>query len=120
MDDISFEIDERMFAYGNFPKCPECNGPARPNVHMFADLNWVGARTAKQEKLYKNWLSEIDLQQLLIIEIGAGMIIKNVRLEAKRLGCPVVRINPDQYEVEKGAAIQLGALEALSELEKLT
>ena len=120
MDEISFKIDERMFAYGNFPRCPSCDGPARPNVHMFADTNWVGSRTAKQEKQYKSWLSDIDLQKLLIIEIGAGMIIKNVRLEAKRLDCPVIRINSDHFKVDKGASVQLGALEALIELNKLT
>ena len=117
MDDISFEIDSKNFAYGKCPKCENCGGPSRPNVHMFADLEWVGSRTAKQEKRYKSWLKSIDLEKLLIIELGAGMIIKNIRLEAKKLDVDIIRINPESYEVNKGASIKAGSLEALTFLD---
>ena len=119
MDKLTMNIDTRGFATGELPKCPSCGGPARPNVHMFADLEWVSSRTAKQEKRYKEWQKSIDLDELLIIEIGAGIIIKNARLEAKRLGAPVIRINPDNYEVENGAAIARGALTGLKEIDTL-
>ena len=37
-------------------------------------------------------------------------------LEAKRLQVPVIRINPQDFKVENGAAIATGALEALEQL----
>ena len=116
MDELKLKFDSRIFATGEYPKCPACNGPARPNVHMFADLEWIGSRTATQEKRYKAWLNSIDKEDLLIIELGAGVIIKNIRLEGKRLGVPIVRINPDDSGVELGASISCGALEALNHL----
>jgi len=119
MDDLKLSIDARNFAKGEYPTCPKCNGPARPNVHMFADLDWVGSRTALQEKRYKAWLETISRKDLLIIELGAGVIIKNIRLEAKRLGVPIIRINPDESDVENGASISCGALEALEHLDKM-
>lgn len=119
MDSIEFEIDARNFALGEFPKCPKCGGPARPNVHMFADLEWIGSRTAKQERRYNSWLESINRDELLIIELGAGVIIKNIRLEGKSLGVPIIRINPDESEVEKGASISTGSLEALKQLNGL-
>ena len=85
---------------------------------MFADLEWNSIRTAQQEKRYKEWQKSIDTEDLLIIEIGAGVIIKNCRLEAKRLQAPVIRINPDHSETVNGAAITCGALEALQSLNK--
>ncbi len=116
MDDLKIEIDNRSFAEGGFPFCPQCGGPARPNVHMFADLEWVGSRTAIQEKRYKNWLDSTSKENLLIIELGAGVIIKNIRLEGKRLGVPIIRINPNESKVESGASITCGSLEALENL----
>ena len=121
MDQIEYKIDSRSFAVGDLPKCPNCGGPARPNVHMFADLEWVGSRTARQEKRYQSWLDSINMEDLLIIEMGAGTIIKNIRLEAKSLKAPVIRINPTDSAVEKGASISEGALSALTHLDqKLT
>ena len=119
MDELNLVFDPRNFAEGDFPVCPECKGPARPNVHMFADLAWVGSRTAQQELRYKTWLNSINKNDLLIIEIGAGLIIKNVRLEGKRLGVPIIRINPEESKVENGASINCGSLEALEHLNDL-
>jgi hypothetical protein len=67
----------------------------------------------------KDWLSSINSEDLLIIEIGAGTIIKNVRLEAKRIGAPIIRINPSDSKVSMGAPITCGALEALIKLDSL-
>ena len=115
--DHDIKVDKRGFAAGDLPECPDCRSMARPNVHMFADLEWNSSRTAKQEKNYRQWEKSINPAELLIIEIGAGIIIKNCRLEAKRLNAPVIRINPDHSETENGASISCGALEALTQLQ---
>ena len=63
-------------------------------------------------------------KNLLIIELGAGTSVPTVRFfcerSMKEFGCNMVRINPRDYQVPKGAtAFACGALEAIEILDLL-
>ena len=116
----NFVVDERLFAQKPFPKCPHCGGASRPNIRMFGDREFAGDRSARQEIRYRDWLASIDIDDLLIIEVGAGIAIQNVRLQAKKIGASLIRINPNEAEVKNSddCSIPLGALEALLKIEE--
>ena len=59
---------------------PRRNGHLlRPNVLMFGDWNWLGGRTAIQEDRCEAWAKEINPEEVVVIEMGAGTAIPTVR-----------------------------------------
>lgn len=121
------EVDELSFrARGPLPRCARCGALLRPNVLMFGDFEWEGARTEAQERRLDAWLSELRSvgAGLVVLECGAGSAIPTVRLQGERLvramGASLVRINPREPEVPAGQiGLALGAREALEQLEAL-
>lgn len=104
------------------PKCPHCNGVARPNILMFADFNWVSWRTAEQEVLLTKFLSNYQEDKLVAIEMGAGTAIPTIRSLSEMLGSNynaiVIRINPREPEIsEPHLSFECGALEGLRKIE---
>ena len=100
------------------PHCPDCGAVARPNILMFGDWGWNEARTALQQARYEDWRAAA--QSPVVIELGAGTAIPSVRLFGERQGVPLIRINPDVVEGERGQilGIPLGALEAVKNIAK--
>ena len=99
------------------PECPFCKGPARPNVLMFGDGEWIGQRSREQILLFRQWLRSAS--RPVVLEIGAGQSVPTVRNFGESLGCPLVRINPREWEVtrqEKEAGWAIGAKEGLGQL----
>lgn len=103
------------------PTCPRCGAIARPNIMMFGDDTWVGARSSGQEARLRNWLDGIE--RLVVVEIGAGNAIPTVRhfshgLVANR-GALLVRINPTEPVVPRSVDVSVPctALHALTAID---
>lgn len=119
-DHIDPVIDEANCLMSSaMPICPDCGALARPNILMFNDRAWVDKRTVHQQHFLDKWLAEGRTlsKRLVVIEIGAGTAIPTVRRMGQYQGCPIVRINPTACEVRgPGVGIQMGALEALTQI----
>ena len=84
-------------AVGALPSCPQCGRLARPNILLFSDGAWHDARTGAQQRRFASWLQSLELNQLVVVEIGAGDAIPTVRRASERLaaqGATLLRINP--------------------------
>ncbi|KWF71677.1 SIR2 family NAD-dependent protein deacylase [Burkholderia pseudomultivorans] len=99
------------------PRCPRCGGLARPNILMFGDSGWLGARYDAQERALNDWLARAG--RVAVVEIGAGTAIPTVRLLSERLGADVIRINAREAHARRADVIGLkgGALATLTALD---
>ena len=94
--------------------------PARPNILMFSDCNWIGDRTNTQTDRFEEFLSTAE--DTLVIEIGAGLAVPTIRMVGEQLkwskDAPLIRINPRDSE---GADLSLECtgLEALVAIQKV-
>jgi NAD-dependent SIR2 family protein deacetylase len=52
-------VTERLTAQSQLPKCPFCQGLARPNILMFDNYNWQPDRTEAQEDKFKKWQDDL-------------------------------------------------------------
>lgn len=116
---------EKFRAEGQLPLCPYCCGPARPNALMFGeDDAWVQEREGAQEKRLHNWLEEVRLfgSELAVIEIGAGTQIPTIRIKSqylsKLMGGQLIRINPDDPDLEGAEGVSL-PMSGLAACEKI-
>lgn len=116
---MTVEVDEENCALTSpFPICPECKGLARPNILMFNDWGWISDRTELQYDNLHKWQSQVE--NLAIIEMGAGVHVPTVRRTSESFDVPIIRINPAYPEVpykRRDVGIPLGALDALSRIE---
>lgn len=118
------EVDEENCQLRcELPRCPHCNGLARPNVLMFDDASWLAQRTLAQHNRLEQWLGEVE--RLLVIEIGAGTAISTARDFTHRMAfersAPVIRINPDDaniYGNPRHVSLPMGALQALEAIDQ--
>jgi NAD-dependent SIR2 family protein deacetylase len=119
-DEENVTIDEtELRAVSELPRCPQCQGMARPNVLMFGDGQWIFSRTEEQIHRYRQWLTSVDQAELLVIELGAGTAIPTVRGHCEKGAGKLIRINIRESEVsEGGIALALGAHEALSAIDQ--
>ena len=114
-DDFAPVIDTRNCKLlSALPTCPACGGLARPNIMMFGDWDWDGTNVERQQSRLNAWLARAE--RPVAIEIGAGTAIPTVRHFGEEAGCPLIRINPTEYQVglARDIAIPLGALEGIS------
>ncbi|WP_261543027.1 SIR2 family NAD-dependent protein deacylase [Burkholderia multivorans] len=102
---------------GEPPRCPHCGGLARPNILMFGDAGWLGARYAKQERALQQWIAQAG--RVAVVEIGAGTAIPTVRMLSEQLGADVIRINAREAHARRADVIGLkgGALATLNALD---
>jgi NAD-dependent SIR2 family protein deacetylase len=113
------EIDEQTFrARGELPACPRCGSLARPNVLMFADGEWLSARTDAAWQRHTAWLDSVRGARLAVIELGAGVHLPAVRHYSEQIAgrfrATLVRINPVAADGPPGTvSIPLRALPAL-------
>ena len=101
------------------PSCPHCGGHARPNVLMFGDGDWVGARTDAQVQRLQRWRTRT--RHAVAIELGAGTAVATVRAFVERCGLPYIRINPTDAAVAspRGISLEMRALAALNAIDAL-
>jgi NAD-dependent SIR2 family protein deacetylase len=124
-DDCSVTIDpDSMRAVPPLPRCPQCDGLARPNVLMFGDWGWNSSRSDVQQRRLNSWLAAIEGARLVVIECGAGTEIPTVRVNcqdiAHRHGGKLIRINIREHEVPPGhISLPMGALSALVALDEI-
>ncbi len=117
---LNVKVDtQTMRATSGIPYCPSCDSVARPNILMFNDRDWVGDRAYEQEDIYRDWVAEARLHNLVVIEIGAGIDIPTVKNECRSHNAPVICINPLHHAVANGIGIPLKALEALKQIDAL-
>lgn len=116
---ISFEIDiTRLHAIGHLPQCPHCGYVARPNILMFDDYDWVDRYACFQRDRFEAWLDEVQDNNIVIIEVGAGKAIPTVRNMSERVNGHLIRINPVDAKGPEGTiSIKLGALDAIEKIE---
>lgn len=120
-DGVQPQVDEaRCRLLGPIPSCPACGAPARPNILMFDDWNWLGERSAAQAARQQLWLARV--QRPVVIEIGAGLAIPTVRHFSRRAiavhGASLVRINVRDPAVERAGDVGL-AVDALAALQMI-
>lgn len=99
--------EERCEITSALPRCPYCEGIARPNVLLFGDWGWISDRSDAQYARLKQWLAKAE--RPVVIEIGAGTSIPTVRLFGERLHRPLIRINTTEPQVPGRNDIGLAA-----------
>jgi NAD-dependent SIR2 family protein deacetylase len=119
---IEVTVDEEVFqALEPLPRCINCGGVARPNILMFGDWSWNGARSQEQGARLAQWLRSIvdDGMRLAVVEMGAGTAVATVRWKseqvAERAHGTLIRINPRDFMIPPGphVALPLGAAEGV-------
>jgi len=119
-DEFNPEIDEvSCTLLSPLPLCPQCGSIARPNILMFNDFQWDSKRTDWQYANLQVWLSSV--RKPVVIELGAGVAISTTRSFGESIGCPLIRINPHEADVERrnDISIPLGALDGLQRISEL-
>ncbi|MDB5389616.1 MAG: NAD-dependent protein deacetylase [Planctomycetaceae bacterium] len=120
-DDLQIDIDlDTIRSKSDSPKCPRCQGVARPNILMFGDHDWLTARCEEQYARYQTWLKQAAGGRIAAIEFGAGQAIPTVRMECEEQSQVLIRVNPREAGTpDGGIPLPIGALEALTRLEEL-
>lgn len=119
-DDIKVDVDEEQcLLRSDLPPCMQCGMLARPNILMFDDWAWLSSRTENQLGRMHAWREKVD--NLVVIEIGAGIDIPSVRRMGEALRVPLIRVNPAHPEVKKDidVSLPLGALEAMQRIQAI-
>jgi NAD-dependent SIR2 family protein deacetylase len=121
-DPAEVEVDPAtMRAVGDVPRCPACDGVARPNVLMFGDAGFEPGRVDAQERRLAADLEAVAGEEVVVLEAGAGTAVPTVRWFGEQLarshGATLVRINPREPEgghiaLRSGAAAALTAVAA--------
>lgn len=116
--DLQVHVDDATFrARRPLPTCPKCGALLRPNILMFGDFGWDGARCDEQEERLQRWLIDTAARRVCVVECGAGTAIPTVRRlgdQFVRRGHALVRINVREHDVpEGGIGIPSGAKDTL-------
>ena len=118
-DAVQLDIDpQTCCARSALPCCPHCGGLDRPNLLMFYDGDWLGARYEAQQRRYQTWLRSVQNRRLVALELGAGTTIATVRRSCESSAWPLIRINPQDTEPpHQGVLLPVGALAGLTGLD---
>lgn len=100
------------------PKCIFCREIARPNILMFGDFEWLPIRKYEQQQRFRHWREHV--KNPVVIELGAGTAIPSVRSFGSDQHCPIVRLNPREWEVSRPGdiGIPLGAMDGLRAIQR--
>ena len=120
----TFDIDFETMRSKQTPTCPQCRGTARPNILMFGDYSWIGARSHGQEMRFDMFQEQVRGKNIAVVEMGAGSMVPTIRYLSERLGgqsnTTVVRINPREPQIGRPhLALACGALAGLREIDDL-
>ena len=113
-DDFDPDIDpDQCRLLSDLPRCPACEGLARPNVLMFGDWNWVKRRELLQARALATWRE--GATNPVVIELGAGTDVPSVRAFCERQRRPLIRVNPREPGIgrREGVSLPMGAREAM-------
>ena len=135
--DFAVAVDEASMRAerGSMPRCVHCGALARPNVLMFGDYAYTGARQAAQQRRLGEFLDAHSATKApsraasaaggVVVECGAGSGIPTVRHFSESLCgkggvASLVRINVREPQVPRGVegvGIASGALAALEAID---
>ncbi|HEY3963477.1 MAG TPA: Sir2 family NAD-dependent protein deacetylase [Planctomycetaceae bacterium] len=117
---LQIEVDmETIRSNTDLPKCPRCNGVARPNILMFGDAQWEASRCSQQFARYHSWLKQASGGRIVAIEFGAGHAVPTVRIECEQRGDILIRVNPHEAETPAGGiSLPLCALDAIGRIDR--
>ncbi len=117
-DGVSVDIDPETFRVrGPLPVCPRTGKPARPNILMFGDGDWLSDRADGQYSRYQAFLQTQRNKRLVAIELGAGTAIPTVRQECALRSQTLVRINVRESQGGRTTlSLPMGALAATEQL----
>ena len=81
---------------------------------MFGDPDWEDRRERIQSARFSTWRRQVDYP--VVIELGAGTAIPSVRIFSHSQECPVIRINPTDWQVplDYGVGLPVGALAGIT------
>ncbi len=121
-DNFKPETDDvSCLLLNDWPRCPNCGHPARPNILMFDDGAWIDGLQRIQANVQSRWLAET--YQPVVIEIGAGTAIPSVRRFSEQIvnrhNGHLIRINLRESDVSRpqDIGLEMGALEGLKAIE---
>lgn len=123
-DELVVEVNaETLRATSELPVCHHCGSGARPAIYMFGDSGWVETRTRQQFDYYGDFLRQHGAGSVVVLEVGAGVHVPNVRYQAERLqstfGATLIRINPRAPEGPAGTiSLASGGAETLLAIEE--
>ena len=123
-DDVQVDVDPETFrAKEPLPRC-DCGALLRPNILMFGDWGWDGARTSAQQRAMNGWLGSLEGERVVVVECGAGTAIPTVRRTSERVasstGGTLIRVNVREPEGPRGAiGLAMGAKAALEAIDAL-
>lgn len=120
------------------PRCPRCHGGwLRPHIYLFGDGGrFINKEEVTGEQAFLRWTTEVldalrtnSALKLVIVEIGCGLRVPNIRKRCEMLfsdsppgQCDLVRINPEATEQSFGARptvfVQDSALSALQRIHR--
>lgn len=87
--------------YSSWTKCPTCEYYTRPNTVLFNDLSVNYSHIYNQQDNFSDYREDINPEESVILEIGAGVIIPSIRnlsvIMNGRENIPVIRINPNNH-----------------------
>ncbi len=112
-------VDFATMRARHVPRCIHCGAAARPNILMFGDWSWIADRTARQERCFDEFVTDLRDLPLAVVELGAGTAIPTIRHASEQLGrrcgATVVRVNPREGQIAPPhITIPCGALEGVS------
>jgi NAD-dependent SIR2 family protein deacetylase len=116
-------VDNATMRARSWPQCPACGGVARPNILMFGDFSWLGERTEGQHDRFRQYLTEMGGEPLVVVEMGAGTAIPTIRHLSEQVGGSrhgtLIRINPREAQGPGGTiSLAVGALAGLAAIDK--
>jgi NAD-dependent SIR2 family protein deacetylase len=118
------EVDETtMRAIQPLPSCPSCGALVRPNILMFGDWGWDGARSSQQHRRLENWMDSLEGVKRVVVECGAGTAVPTVRHFCESVAGTqgvLIRINVrESFVMGNHFGLPVGALEGLSKIDTL-
>ena len=120
---LNIPLDLKKMRARNIPRCPSCDSVSRPNILMFGDPSWLENRTREQEQRFQQFLDTSEHENIVAIEIGAGLAVPTIRMMTERLarrGVRSIRINPfDASIAAPNLSLQLTGLSAFEQLNHL-
>ena len=118
-DDI--RIDSKTKMADEFPCCPSCDGPARPNTLLFDDDRWNSERADGQRSNLNKWLGSLKGKNVHILELGVDSVDPCIELTtsglSEKLNAKVFRVYP-KNESDQGKEIEKGVEDYLALLEE--
>lgn len=120
---LELKVDHQTMRSSEVPRCPRCEAVARPNILMFGDFAWLPSRSERQEIRFMDFKRKVGHQNLVALEIGAGLAVPTIRMMTERLvrkGTKAVRINPADPAITKpNLSLPLNGKDALLALDQL-